>query len=76
MTQSTYYPDFEASCRICGASPCVVVAKHSMSNTDLCGPHFFDSVDMIDWQNWNETTQEIKDDYEDQDDSEDTDSDP
>jgi len=48
-----YHPDFEAECRVCGASPCVVVDSHSQGDTNLCGPCFFGDRLMIDWAEWN-----------------------
>ena len=51
----TYLPDFEASCRICGASPCVLVVNHVQGDTDLCGPHFFADDSMHDWEDWNDS---------------------
>lgn len=50
----TYHPDFDAECRICGASPCVVVDNHPQGDTELCGIHFFSDRSMIDWELWNE----------------------
>jgi hypothetical protein len=54
MKQFFYSPDFEAECRICGFSPCVVVFRHPSPDTDLCGPHFFNDQEMIDWNLWND----------------------
>jgi hypothetical protein len=50
----TYQPDFEASCHVCGTSPCVVVVGHSQPDTELCGICFFHDRLMIDWSLWNE----------------------
>jgi hypothetical protein len=52
--ETFYYPDFDSECRICGTSPCVVVAGHSQPKTELCGFHFFHSREMIDHEVWNE----------------------
>jgi hypothetical protein len=49
----TYHPDFDAPCRICGNSPCVVVDGHSCPDTELCGACFFHDHSMIDWSLWN-----------------------
>lgn len=54
MILLSFHPDFEASCRICGTSPCVVVANHPVPDTDLCGPHFFHNTEMNQWEDWNE----------------------
>jgi hypothetical protein len=52
-----YQPDMKAECRICGTSPCVVVydpeLRHN-SDTDMCGPCFFQDRIMLDWELWNE----------------------
>lgn len=51
---NTYHPDFDAECRICGTSPCVVVDGHGQPDTELCGWHFFHDRVMQDWSLWNE----------------------
>ncbi len=48
-----YAPDFQAECRLCGTSPCVVVLSHPFPDTDLCGVCFFNSAEMLDWTEWN-----------------------
>ena len=50
----TYHPDFDTECRLCGATPCVVVVGHKQPRTELCGPHFFHDSRMVDWELWNE----------------------
>lgn len=55
MAFKTYHPDFDSECRICGTSPCVIVAGHVQPHTYLCGPHFFADPQMIHWDDWNET---------------------
>lgn len=49
-----YHPDFAAECRLCGASPCVVVEDHPQPDTELCGVCFFGDRSMVDWDLWNE----------------------
>lgn len=53
MTPANYQPDFDASCRICGSSPCVIVVGHIQPETELCGTHFFSDRMMRDWEEWN-----------------------
>jgi hypothetical protein len=50
----TYHPDFDQECRICGASPTVVVDNHPQGETELCGQHFFNDRSMAEWDLWNE----------------------
>jgi hypothetical protein len=53
----TYHPDMEAECHICGRSPCVVVYDLEIrrnSETELCGPHFFNDRAMVEWEKWND----------------------
>ena len=49
-----YIPDFDTECRVCGRTPCVVVARHKQGDTELCGPHFFQDAQMVVWELWNE----------------------
>jgi len=49
-----FRPNFSRECRECGARPTVIVEGHAVSQTDLCGPHFFADRLMVDWQLWNE----------------------
>lgn len=49
-----FHPDFSAECRFCGTSPCVVVDGHTQGDTELCGPHFFQSILATDWELWND----------------------
>ena len=49
-----FHPDFDEQCRVCGASPTVVVEGHSQPDTQLCGCCFFHDRDMIDWFLWND----------------------
>ena len=51
---TTYHPDFDQECRLCGASPCVVVDGHEKPDTELCGPHFFSDPKAVDWEIWND----------------------
>ena len=56
MDPQTYHPDFEAECRICDTSPCVVVydpEARRNSETELCGRCFFHDRAMVDWEQWN-----------------------
>jgi hypothetical protein len=55
-----FYPDFQAECRVCGASPCVVVDDHIQPETELCGQHFFHDRSMIDWNEWNEEVEDTE----------------
>jgi hypothetical protein len=48
-----YQPNFDGECRICGASPTVVVVGHTVPETQLCGAHFFNDRGMVDWEEWN-----------------------
>lgn len=54
----TFHPDFEAECRFCGTSPCVIVDGHEQPDTELCGAHFFSSLEMLDWELWNSFEEE------------------
>jgi hypothetical protein len=54
MTTSIFHPNFDYECRICGASPCVIVDDHNQGETELCGSHFFNDPSMIEWELWNE----------------------
>jgi hypothetical protein len=60
MTHPTYHPDFDAECRVCAASPCVVVDGHISPDTELCGVHFFHDRLMIDWELWNEPSEDTE----------------
>lgn len=51
---SWLFPDFDAACRICGTSPCVVVGGHKQPDTELCGWHFFNNREKADWETWND----------------------
>jgi hypothetical protein len=57
-----YQPDMEAECRLCGASPCVIVYdpenRHN-HKTELCGRHFFSDRLMVDWELWNDQREEL-----------------
>jgi hypothetical protein len=53
MSQDTYQPDFQAECRICSSTPCVIVVGHPQGNTDLCGVCFFGTYQMTTWTEWN-----------------------
>lgn len=48
----TYAPDFDMECRLCGASPCVLVVGHKQPDTELCGWHFFNSPELSNWELW------------------------
>lgn len=54
MSQPIYQPDFEAECRNCGTSPCVLVLGHPQPDTELCGRCFFDDEAMVIWELWND----------------------
>ena len=60
MTPPVYHPDFESPCRVCGSSPCVVVDNHIEPETELCGPCFFGSAEMLDWSLWNDEVEETE----------------
>ena len=45
-----YVPDFTSGCRVCQASPTVLIDG---AHTGLCGPHFFDDPAMWDEEEWN-----------------------
>ena len=60
MHRSTFHPDFSCECRICGASPCVVVEDHIQPETELCGVHFFSDRRMVDWELWNEEEEDTE----------------
>lgn len=51
---TSYHPDFDEECRLCGTSPCVVVENHPAPNTELCGRHFFNTAEAINWEEWND----------------------
>lgn len=58
MNQPVYHPDFDSECRLCGTSPCVVVAGHSQPYTELCGTHFFHDQKAVDHQTWNDNDEQ------------------
>ena len=49
-----YQPDFDAECRICSTSPCVLVINHTQPSTELCGLCFFSNPRMLHWEDWND----------------------
>lgn len=50
-----YLPDFSSKCRICEASPTVIVSNLGIAggHTEVCGPCFFDDASMWDEEEWN-----------------------
>lgn len=50
---NAYVPDFDAECRVCGTSPCVIIIGHIQPDTELCGCCFFNDRSMIDPDEWN-----------------------
>jgi hypothetical protein len=49
-----FHPDFDTACKVCSSIPCVVIEDHIQPDTELCGPCFFGTAEMLDWEAWND----------------------
>jgi len=61
VIDKTFHPDFEANCRVCDRTPCVVVydaESRCNSGTELCGVCFWRDRSMIDHERWNDKENE------------------